>query len=57
LIGIINASPLIYLGKIGLIGLLPQLFDEIWTSIDVKEEVLRLKSSPEIPILEEAFSS
>jgi predicted nucleic acid-binding protein len=57
LIGIINASPLIYLSKIGLIGLLPQLFDEIWTSIEVKEEVLKLKSSPEVPILEEAFTS
>ncbi len=57
MIGIINASPLIYLGKIGSLALLPQLFDEIWTSIEVKNEVLKLKSSPEIPILEETFAS
>jgi predicted nucleic acid-binding protein len=57
LIGVINASPLIYLGKIGLVDLLPQLFTEIWTSIEVKEEVLKLKSAPEILILEEAFAS
>jgi hypothetical protein len=57
LIGVINASPLIYLGKIGLIDLLPQLFTEIWTSIEVKEEVLKEKSAPEILILKQAFDS
>jgi len=57
LIAIINASPLIYLGKVGSIQLLPQLFSEVWTCSAVKEEVLRQEQAPEIPILKQAFNS
>lgn len=57
LIGVINASPLIYLGKLGSLGLLPKLFNEIWTSPEVKREVLNSKSTPEILILKVAFTS
>ena len=57
MIGIINASPLIYLGKIGAISLLPKLFSECYTTSFVKKEVLSNKNAPEIPALEECFSS
>jgi predicted nucleic acid-binding protein len=57
LIGVINASPLIYLAKLGVLRLLSQLFSEIWTSREVREEVLRNKREPEVPLLEEAFSN
>ncbi|NVM00783.1 MAG: DUF3368 domain-containing protein [Candidatus Helarchaeota archaeon] len=57
MIGVINASPLIYLGKLGVIRLLPQLFSEVWTSEEVKKEVLSQKATPEFPVLEEAFST
>ena len=57
MIGVINASPLIYLGKLGAFSLLTQLFHEIWTSQEVKQEVLSSESTPEKPVLQEAFSS
>lgn len=55
MIGVINASPLIYLAKLGVLRILPQLFSEVWTSDEVKREVLSKQSAPEIPILEKAF--
>lgn len=60
MIGIINASPLIYLGKIGALQLLPKLFMECYTTLIVKREVLRSESSmntPEFSVLEESFSN
>ncbi|MHA1299204.1 MAG: DUF3368 domain-containing protein [Candidatus Helarchaeota archaeon] len=57
MIGVVNASPLIYLGKLGVLKLLPHLFSEIWTSKEVKNEVLGQKTAPEFPILEKAFST
>ena len=55
MIGIINASPLIYLGKIGALKLLPKLFSQIYTTIIVKEEVIAKKNTPEYHVLAEAF--
>ncbi|MFW9964756.1 MAG: DUF3368 domain-containing protein [Candidatus Sifarchaeia archaeon] len=55
MIAIINSSPLIYLGKLGLLGLLQQLFDQILTVDTVKEEVLDVSES-EYAILQSAFS-
>ena len=57
MIGIINASPLIFLGRLGSLNLLPQLFDEIITTKIVKDEVLNEESTPEKVALEEAFES
>ncbi len=56
MIAIINASPLIYLGKIGALKLLPKLFSRCYTTTWVKKEVLSQKSAPEYPVLEESFS-
>lgn len=56
MIAIINASPIIYLGKIGAITLLPKLFSRCYTTTIVKKEVLRDKNVPEFLILEECFS-
>jgi len=55
MIAIINASPLIYLSKIGVIELLPQLFVRIITTAAVKREVLQEKTAPEHTILTEVF--
>ena len=57
LIGIINASPLIWLGKIGALDLLPQLFEKIITTVIVRNEVLQKEQAAERAILESAFSS
>lgn len=57
MIAVINASPLIFLGKIGALNLLPKLFDEIVTTEGVKEEVLRKESAPEKIMLDQAFNS
>ena len=57
MIGIINSSPLIYLGKIGALPLLPKLFTECYTTLIVKEEVLREEKAPEFSVLKESFSS
>jgi predicted nucleic acid-binding protein len=54
-IAIINSSPLIYLGKLGLLSLLQQLFDQVLTVNTVKEEVLD-SSASEYAILHSAFS-
>ena len=57
MIGITHASPLIYLGKLGIIELLPKLFSRVITTTTVKEEVLQVKAAPEYPILTEVFES
>ena len=57
MIGVINASPLIYLGKLGALSLVPKLFDQIFTTTIVKREVLRYEHAPEQLVLEEAFES
>ena len=57
MLAIINASPLIYLGKIGALYLLPKLFTSIYTSSTVKEEVLKQEHAPEYASLTEAFDS
>ncbi len=56
MIAIINASPIIYLGKIGAITLLPKLFSRCYTTTIVKKEVLGDEKVPEFLILEECFS-
>jgi len=56
MIAIINASPLIYLGQIGALTLLPKLFTQCYTTNLVKYEVLSQKNAPEYPILEDSFS-
>ncbi len=56
MIAIVNASSLIYLGKIGALMLVPQLFSHCYTILLVKEEVLSKKNTPEHSILEEVFS-
>lgn len=55
MIAVVNSSPLIYLGKLGLLSLLQQLFDQVLTVPSVKEEVLD-SSAPEYAILHDAFS-
>ncbi len=57
MIGIINASPLIYLGKIGALSLLPKLFNECYTTLIVKKEVLSNDNAPEFTVLKESFSN
>jgi len=57
MIAIINASPLIYLGKIGALSLLPKLFSSCFTTNIVKYEVLNQEDAPEHTILEESFAN
>ncbi|MHA1824394.1 MAG: DUF3368 domain-containing protein [Promethearchaeota archaeon] len=57
MIGIINASPLIYLGKVGALYLLPKLFSKCYTTSLVRNEVLGDTSVPEFSILDESFSN
>ncbi len=57
MIGIVNASPLIYLAKIGGINLLPKLYSEVWTTYNVKKEVLRKPTAPESLNLQDSFDS
>lgn len=52
---IINSSPLIYLGKLGLLDLLQRLFEKVITVDAVKEEVLD-SSTSEYAVLHNAFS-
>jgi predicted nucleic acid-binding protein len=55
LIAIVNSSPLIYLGKLGLLSLLQQLFEQVLTVDTVREEVLD-SSTSEYAVLHSAFS-
>ena len=55
MIAIVNSSPLIYLGKLGLLDLLRQLFDQVITVDSVKKEVLD-PSASEYAVLYSAFS-
>jgi len=57
MIGIITASPLIYLGKIGALSLVPKLFTECYTTQIVKKEVLSDDNAPEFSVLKECFSN
>jgi predicted nucleic acid-binding protein len=54
---ITNASPLIYLGKIGALDLLKRQFTEILTTDVVKEEILAQTDAPEHLALIDAFNS
>jgi hypothetical protein len=56
MIGIINASPLIYLGKIGALYLVPKLFTKCYTTSLVRNEVLGEENTPEFSILDASFS-
>jgi predicted nucleic acid-binding protein len=47
MIGIINSSPLIYLGKLGLLDNLLKIFSKIVTTSIVIEEILSDKTAPE----------
>lgn len=53
---IINATPLIYLGKLGKLNLLTQLYSNIITTREVKNEVLT-KNYPEYSVLKMAFDN
>ena len=57
MIGIINASPLIYLGKIGALPLFSKLFTECYTTLTVKQEVLSDDNVPEFSVLKDCFSN
>nr|MDO8119598.1 DUF3368 domain-containing protein [Candidatus Sigynarchaeota archaeon] len=57
MIAFINASPLIYLGKLGLLEHLPKLYNTIITNSVVKNELLADSSAPEHTALQIAFSS
>ncbi len=57
MIAIVNASPLIYLGKLGILDKLKELYSEIFTTETVKIEVLPSMPTPEKMILEDAFNS
>lgn len=57
MIGILNASPLIYLSKIGALSLVPKLFTECYTTLIVKKEVLSNNKAAEFSVLKDSFSS
>lgn len=57
MIAVINASPLIYLSKIGALALLPKLFTRITTTTLVRKEVLLVENAPEHQVLKEAFNT
>ena len=51
-----NASPLIYLGKIGKIELLRELFSHVFIPFKVYSEIMEMRESVEAILLEKAFS-
>ena len=53
---IVNASPLIYMGKLGRLDLLRNLYSEIITTPEVKNEVM-IENYPEFAALSIAFDS
>lgn len=57
MIGILNSSPLIYLGKIGALNLLPRIFKKCYTTSLVKKEVLGDTQTPEFSVLAISFSN
>ena len=57
MIAFINASPLVYLGKLGLLLHLPETYEPIVTCSDVKRELMEDHSAPEHAALDIAFSS
>ncbi len=57
MIAFINASPLMYLGKLGLLEHLPKLYETISTCNEVKNEVMKDHSAPEYAALDLAFAS
>ena len=57
MIGIINASPLLYLSQIGALYLIPKLFTKCYTTLIVKKEVLSDDNVVEFSVLKECFSS
>ncbi len=57
MIGVVNASPLIFSAKIGVLPLLASSFEAVWTTPIVRDEVLREESAPEHSFLKEAFNS
>jgi len=57
MIGITNASPMIYLGKIGAINLLLKIFDEIYTTSEIINEVIKKEMAPEKNVLEQFIST
>lgn len=57
MIAFINASPLMYLGKLGLLELLPRLYEKIITCNEVREELMADRSAPENAALDIAFES
>lgn len=52
---VLNASPLIYLGKKGKIGLLRLVFGKVLVPVEVEEEVMKLNGSPESMQLRDAI--
>ena len=48
MIGITNASPLIYLGKIGALDILSKIFSDLYTTEIVMKEVTQKENAPEI---------
>nr|MDO8118037.1 DUF3368 domain-containing protein [Candidatus Sigynarchaeota archaeon] len=54
---IINSSPLMYLGKLGLLQHLPALFTSIMTCPKVKAEIMGDTTAPEHATLDIAFST